>query len=302
MGAARKSERTALDGLLLIDKPSGMTSHDAVQKVRRIFGQREVGHAGTLDPMATGLLVMALGKATRLLRFVESNDKRYTGTVRLGAATTTYDREGEITREAPVPELLETEIERALATLEGEIAQQVPQYSAVKVQGERLYTKARRGEVFEAPIRKVHVFTLMLRRLALPDLEIEALVSKGTYIRTLAVQIGEALGVPAHLVALRRVAIGAHRVEEAKTLDGLSGDPSELVPMDRAVDHLAELSVGEEVAAGVRHGRAIDPPENGIPVGEARRVIGPRGELLAIVQGGEGGRVEYACVLAAEVR
>lgn len=250
-------DRSVASGLLVVDKPAGITSHDVVGRARRIFGQREVGHTGTLDPFATGVLVLALGRATRIARFVEAQEKRYVGTVRLGTATATYDREGEITAEAPVPALDRAAIDRALRSLTGEIAQRAPAFSAIKVGGERLYAKARRGEEVEAPIRNITIHALSAIEIALPELIIDVACSKGTYIRSLAVQIGEALGLPAHLAELRRTAVGPHRVETARALDGLTGDPAELVSIEAALAHMPAVLLDDRLEADVRHGRPL---------------------------------------------
>lgn len=315
--ASKLARRPAASGVLLVDKPGGMTSHDVVARVRRIFGQREVGHTGTLDPMATGLLVLTLGRATRLARFIEATEKVYSGTVRLGRATTTFDAEGETTTEVSVDvvaALDEARIRGALAALTGSIHQAVPAFSAVRVDGERLYARARRGETFETPVRAVDIHALELVRLALPDLELEARVSKGTYIRSLAVQIGDALGVPAHLAALRRTRVGSHRVEAAHALDALRGDPTELVAPAEALGELARIVLDAERARDVTFGRPLpvevlgDLELGGRRAGEPLRLVDPSGELLAIglfehdgdvlAAAPQGSRaVRYACVL-----
>ncbi|MCK6547125.1 tRNA pseudouridine(55) synthase TruB [Myxococcota bacterium] len=311
------ARKPAASGVLLVDKPAGITSHDVVGRVRRIFGQREVGHTGTLDPMATGLLVLTLGRATRLARFIEATEKVYTGTVRLGRATTTYDAEGDTTAEVG-PEVVAAidtpRIRAALASLTGSIQQTVPAFSAVKVDGERLYAKARRGEAVDAPVREVDIHALELLRFAPPDVDVEARVSKGTYIRSLAVQIGDALGVPAHLAALRRTRVGSHRVEDARTLDALTGDPSELVAPADALGELARIVLDAERARDVTFGRPL-PIEalrglelGGRRAGDPLRLVDGRGELLAIglfehdgdvlATAPRGSRaVRYACVL-----
>jgi tRNA pseudouridine55 synthase len=294
--------RPARTGLLLLDKPAGITSHDAVRAVRRAFGQREVGHAGTLDPMATGLLVVALGRATRLLRFVEAAAKRYTGTVCLGIATETYDAEGRITAEAPVGPLDRGAVAAALASLEGQIEQAVPPYSAVKVGGERLHAKARRGEAFTAPVRTVTVHALIATRVAPPWIDIEARVSKGTYVRSLAVQIGAQLGLPAHLSALRRTEIGGFSVDAARPIAAIEGRPEELLPIGAAVAHLPALEVDPTGAEDVRHGRRLGTARvqaglsAPIAPGDAVR-IERDGALLAIGLGRDDGGLDYACVL-----
>ncbi|MCC7382599.1 MAG: tRNA pseudouridine(55) synthase TruB [Deltaproteobacteria bacterium] len=297
--------REALSGVLLIDKPAGITSHDVVQKVRRIFGQREVGHAGTLDPFATGLLVLGLGRATRLLRFIEAAEKRYVGTVVLGVATTTLDAEGEVTETRSIEGIGigEGEIQRALASLRGEIDQRVPAFSAVHVAGERLYARARRGEAVETPVRRVQIHHLEAVRIALPEVDIEARVSKGTYVRALAAQIGDALSVPAHLKTLRRLSVGPFRIEDARGTERLLGVASELVPMERALDSLAAITVDETGAEDVRHGRRLSRAQIAAgggasgSAGDALRIHGAGGALLAVGILRDDGGLDYACVL-----
>lgn len=306
--------RTAQTGILLVDKPAGITSHDVVYAVRRAFGQREVGHAGTLDPAATGLLVVALGEATRLLRFVEAADKAYDGTVCLGRATTTWDAEGETTAEAPCPPTLSrATLEAAAATLVGTIEQSVPAYSAVKVDGERLYAKARRGEVVEAPRRTVHVARLTLGRIELPHVELSTTVSKGTYVRALAVDLGAAVGLPAHLCALRRTRIGRYEVGAAQPLATLRGVPEELLSAESSVAHLPAIRLDEAAVRDVSHGRALSRyvvragAEQPFAAGQALRLVGPTGALVAVAEARiahdqdpppEGpAMLAYACVL-----
>lgn len=242
--------------MLLVDKPGGMTSHDVVQRVRRIFGQREVGHTGTLDPMATGLMVLTLGRATRLGRFLEAADKDYDGTVVLGRATTTYDAEGETTEEAPY-DVTEAQLDEAIASLTGTIDQQVPAFSAVKVDGVRLHERARKNEEVERPTRTVTIASLEATRVALPEIDVRCSVSKGTYIRTLAVQLGEKLGTVAHLSALRRTRVGPHRVDDARTLDDLEGTEAELVTPADALAHMARAVLSAKELEDVRHGRPL---------------------------------------------
>lgn len=301
--------RSLRSGVLLVDKPTGMSSHDCVRRVRRIFGQREVGHTGTLDPNASGLMVLTLGRATRLSRYFTASTKRYTGHVRLGIATDTYDAVGKVVEEAPLPVVDEAALESVLAQLRGEIDQAVPPYSAVKVKGERLYSKARRGEAVETPLRRVRIITLELRALDLPVLEIDTVVSKGTYIRSLAVQIGEGLGVPAHLEALRRTEVGRFALHEARALDALEGSEDELMAPADALD-LRRIELSEEAARDVSFGRplragAVQSAEVDFKSGETLALIGPDGALWAVAEAlGDASRLDpgevalkYACVL-----
>jgi tRNA pseudouridine55 synthase len=260
-------------GLLLIDKPAGITSHDAVARVRRALGVKKVGHAGTLDPMATGLLVMGVGRGTRLLRFLGDSPKLYEGTGLLGIETTTLDAEGEVVAEAPV-DVSEGRLREAIALFEGDLEQVPPAYSAVKVGGERLYRAARRGEDIVAPARTVHVYAFNLRRFHPPRFDFRVRCSGGTYVRSLVADVGKALGCGAHLTALRRTAVGPLRVEEALPPE----DPGPLLPLERAVEHLAEVQLEEEEAKAAGHGRILGPA--GIP--GPYRAVAPDGTLIGI--------------------
>ncbi len=257
---AKRAKRPVTTGVLLIDKAKGISSHDAVKLVRRAFGQREVGHTGTLDPMATGLMVVMLGRATKVARYVEAADKRYDGTIVLGRSTTTYDAEGETVEEVPAERVQAVDgaaIQTAIAGLRGTIEQEVPAFSAVKVDGERLYAKARRGEVVERPRRTVHIRALEATRTELPEVDITTEVSKGTYIRTLAVQVGEALGLPAHLSMLRRTHVGRFSVEDAHDPETLEPEGASLMTMAQAVAHLPRLSLDDSALKDIQHGRPL---------------------------------------------
>ena len=241
-------------GLLLVDKPQGITSHDAVNKLRRAIGVRKVGHAGTLDPMATGLLVAGVGRATRLLRFLGSLPKVYEATIHLGVETSTLDATGEVLRKAPA-HVSKTDLEVALTAFQGDIEQSPPAYSAVKVGGRRLYSAARMGEQLSAPLRRVRIDTLHLRRFDPPFADLLVECSGGTYIRSLAADIGNELGCGAHLAALRRTAVGSFRVEDAVPPD----EPGPLLPLERAVEHLPSVTLDEEEAKVVIHGCCLGP-------------------------------------------
>lgn len=260
-------------GFLLIDKPSGITSHDAVDAVRRKLGIRKVGHAGTLDPMATGLLLMGVGRATRLLRFLGDLPKIYEGTGLLGVETTTLDSEGEEVGRSPVNVSGET-LRAALAPFVGDIEQVPPAYSAVKVGGRKLYEAARRGQEVEAPPRKVHVDAFDLLRLESPRFDFRVRCSAGTYVRSLVADVGRVLGCGAHLVALRRTAIGPYRVADASSPEA----PGPLLPLERAVEHLEALGLTEDEARAATHGSVLGPAGIAGPY----RVIGPDGHLIGI--------------------
>ncbi len=260
-------------GLLLVDKPAGITSHDAVDRVRRALSVRKVGHAGTLDPSATGLLLIGVGRATRLLRFLGDLPKVYEGTGVLGVETTTLDAEGDVVRESPV-EVTEPALREALASFVGRIEQVPPAYSAVKVGGEKLYSAARAGRTVEAAPRSVEVFAFDLIGFSAPRFEFIVRCSAGTYVRSLVADVGARLKCGAHLARLRRTAIGPFSVEEAVSPD----DPGPLLPLERAVEHLPSLTLqGEETRAAV-HGQCLGP--SGIP--GPYRAIGPDGRLIGI--------------------
>jgi tRNA pseudouridine55 synthase len=269
------------DGLLVIDKPGGLTSHDVVARARRALGTRKVGHAGTLDPMATGVLVLGVGRATRLLGHLTLSDKTYTATIRLGVATNTDDAEGEVIARRPVA-VEATELARAMAALTGDIDQVPAAVSAIKVGGVRSYTRARAGETVTLPARPVHVatFELLARRDGLAaapgpagpagpvgpvtDLDVVVACSSGTYIRALARDLGEALGCGGHLTALRRERVGPFGLAAAIGLDELATrGRTALTPLADAVAALfPRRDVDAPLATALRHGRAI--PEAGM--------------------------------------
>jgi len=282
----RKRLPPKFSGIILINKPKGMSSHDVVQRVRRKIGERRIGHTGTLDPLATGLMVLTVGHATRLSQFVESSEKSYRGAVFLGQATTTYDSEGEIVESKEVAPELREKLPEVLSSLTGEIRQKVPAYSAVKVEGQRLYKKARKGEEVELPTRVVHIKELRLSQDNWPTIHIDTVVSKGTYIRSLAVQIGDALGVPAHLVSLHRTSVGSFSVENAVSLEEVSSE--DLRPLESAVQHVKEVAITSKGESEVSFGRALIPDHivedsmNSVGVGELVRLMNSQGRLCAM--------------------
>ncbi|MEO8089317.1 MAG: tRNA pseudouridine(55) synthase TruB [Gemmatimonadales bacterium] len=239
-----------------MDKPAGMTSHDVVQRVRRVLGIRAAGHTGTLDPFATGLLVVLLGRATRLARFVESQSKTYLATSRLGIRTDTDDLTGQVVETSDAAERIsEQQLVASLRGFLGSQPQRPPRYSAKHVGGERSYAKARRGEVIELPEVTVTVRRLELVEFQSPLVTFRAEVSAGTYLRAIGRDLGERLGVGAHLTSLRREAIGSLRVEDAVPLDRVSADA--VIPAHSVLGdlHTVELDAADRVA--VTHGRAV---------------------------------------------
>ncbi len=276
------------EGILLVDKPSGMTSHDVVDVVRRALGTRKVGHAGTLDPMATGLLVLGVGRATRLLRFLGDLPKTYEGTGVLGVRTTTLDAEGEVTATAPV-RVTRAALERACAGLEGESLQRPPAYSAVKIGGRKLYEAARRGESLEAEPRPIRVDRFEVLAFEPPRFDFRVTCSGGTYVRVLVADVGEALGCGAHLAALRRTAIGPFRVEEARP----PADPGEPLPLERAVAHLPQVRLEPEEARAAANGSILAPAGIRGPYA----VLAPDGRLIGVWRD-EGAKARPEMVLA----
>jgi len=242
------------EGIVLVDKPRGITSHDAVAKVRRALGTRKVGHAGTLDPMATGLLVIGVGRATRFLRFLSDQPKTYEATMRLGVETSTLDADGDVVRTAPV-DVTDDELAGAVASLVGESMQRPPAYSAVKVGGTKLYEAARKGTPIDAAPRAITVGRYEVQARRGPDVDVVVTCSGGTYVRVLAADVGAALGCGAHLTALRRTAIGIFDVAEARGPD----DPGMPLPIERAVAHLPAVKLEGEESRAARHGRVLAP-------------------------------------------
>lgn len=215
--------------MLLVDKAEGMTSHDVVALVRRKLEMKKVGHCGTLDPIATGLLLLTLGRGTKIQDLLMSEDKEYAGTLVLGVATSTQDREGEVIAERPVPALEETQIRAAFEKFRGDFYQMPPMVSAKKHGGVPLYKLARQGKVVEREPRLVHVYRYTVDRIALPEIDFSVLCSKGFYVRTYAHDIGESLGCGAHLKALRRTKSGRFNIDEAITVDEIKNVPREEV-------------------------------------------------------------------------
>jgi tRNA pseudouridine55 synthase len=254
----------APDGVVVVDKPPGMTSHDVVDRVRRIFGTKKVGHAGTLDPDATGVLVLGVGQGTRLLSFAQDGPKRYLTTASFGTTTSTQDASGEVLETRPVA-LDVGQVESAAAKFVGDIEQIPPMVSAVKVGGERLYRKARRGEEVERPARPVTIHSLQVTgfRADPPEADLDISCSPGTYIRTLVHDLGEALGCGAHLKTLRRVSSSGFEESDATVLDALG--PDHLRPLDDLVRALPRLNIDGDATALVRDGRALANTADDVP-------------------------------------
>ncbi len=276
-------------GILLLDKPRGITSNRALQRVKRLYGAAKAGHTGSLDPLATGMLPICLGAATRLGTFLLDAQKVYRVTARLGIATDTGDADGAVTERRDAPRPTEPELRAALARFEGDIEQTPPMYSALKHGGVRLYRLARSGVVVPRAPRRVSIRELKLERYAWPDAELFVRCSKGTYIRSLVVDIAAALGTIAHVAELRRLAVDPFEGEPMTTLEelealgaagGTSALDARLLPADRALAAWPSVSLSAEAAERIAHGQAVaaDPawPEGRV------RVYREPGELLAI--------------------
>lgn len=288
-------------GVLLLDKPVGLTSHDAVAVVRRALGTRRVGHTGTLDPFASGLLLLCVGAATRVAEYLVGLPKTYVATLRLGETTDTDDLTGAVVaRSAAAGEVSGEALEVALRAQAGEIEQLPPVYSAKKVDGQRLYAVARRGgEVRRAPVR-VTIHRIGLLEFTTPDATFEVECSSGTYVRAIARDVGAALGVGAHLRALRRTRVGRFAVEQAVALGALDAIPTAgsgawLAPA-AALAHLPRHTLSAEQARAVAHGRAVAAPQ-ALPGGTPVVLLAPDGALLAIAEA-EAGRLRPRKVLA----
>jgi tRNA pseudouridine55 synthase len=268
---------------VLVDKPAGLSSHDIVQVVRRTLGIRAVGHTGTLDPFATGLLVVLLGRATRLARFIEIQPKRYLATARLGIQTTTDDLTGEAIATSSLAGFVpESRVREELASFHGLQLQQPPQYSAKQIEGERSYRKARRGESVELAAVPVTVHEIELVQYQPPDLTFRAVVSAGTYLRAIARDLGNRLGLGAHLTALRREAIGSLSVDDAVTLEQLG--PAVVVPAHEVLRDLPRIDLDDKACQDVAHGRAVVDGREAGKRGSGAVALLECGELIAIAK------------------
>ncbi|HEY0186766.1 MAG TPA: tRNA pseudouridine(55) synthase TruB [Cellulomonas sp.] len=294
----RPRRPTAPDGLLVVDKPGGWTSHDVVARVRHLAGTRKVGHAGTLDPMATGVLVLGIGRATRLLTYVVGADKEYTATIRLGVTTGTDDAEGEVTARAPADAVPRTALDAGVAALTGPIRQVPSAVSAIKVDGQRAYARVRAGEQVELAARPVTIARFDVHAVrAVPDadgsgvtaldVDVTVVCSSGTYVRALARDLGAGLGVGGHLTALRRTRVGGYPLAEARSLTELDAWPADvplgtmpLAEAARATFPVRELT--DEEARALSYGQRIVAGGQGAGVTVA--AIGPDGTLVALLE------------------
>ena len=288
------------DGLIVVDKPAGMTSHDVVARIRRLAKTRRVGHGGTLDPMATGVLIVGVNRATRLLTYVIGARKSYTATVRLGQSTVTDDAEGDVTATAPVAGVTDAEIHAGLAAQRGEIDQVPSAVSAIKINGRRAYKRVREGETVDLPARRVTVFrldVLAIRRAAdVIDVDVDVTCSSGTYVRAIARDLGTTLGVGGHLTALRRTAVGDLTLAQAVTLEQLEQRAPDVVGLSLAEAvrrTFPQRTATAEEARVVRHGG----PLSAAGIAGPYAVVGPGGDVLAIVSERDG-RARAEIVLA----
>jgi tRNA pseudouridine55 synthase len=291
-----------VDGLIVVDKPGGMTSHDVVARVRRLAKTRRVGHGGTLDPMATGVLIIGVNRATRLLTYVIGHEKSYTATVRLGQTTVTDDAEGDVTATAPVAGVADAAIRAGLAAQTGEIDQVPSAVSAIKINGQRAYKRVRDGEHVDIPPRRVTVHRLDVRDIRRPDgldvvdVDIDVTCSSGTYIRAIARDLGRTLGVGGHLTALRRTAVGGLTLAEAATLDELEARAPDVVGLsvaEAARRAFPQRTATPDEARVLSHGGPLEPAGIDGPYA----VFDDAGQVLAIVSE-RGGRARAEIVLA----
>ncbi|MFF7159594.1 tRNA pseudouridine(55) synthase TruB [Streptomyces sp. NPDC008139] len=292
---ASRAQKGAPSGLVVVDKPGGLTSHGVVSRMRRLAGTRRVGHAGTLDPMATGVLILGVEKATRLLGHLALTEKEYVATIRLGRTTVTDDAEGEITAVADATGVTRESVDAGIAALTGPIQQVPSKVSAIKVNGVRSYTRVREGEEFELAARPVtvHSFTVQdMRRVDEPedavgavDLDVTVVCSSGTYIRALARDLGAGLGVGGHLTALRRTRVGPYGLDAARTLEQLE-ESCTVMPIEQAADAaFPRWEVDADQARLLANGVRIKAPA--LPDGP-NAVFGPDGRFLALVEEKDG--------------
>jgi tRNA pseudouridine55 synthase len=280
--------RSDVSGILNINKRAGMTSHDVVMRVRRLTGQRKVGHSGTLDPMATGVLLICLGQATRVTEYLMVGRKQYRAVIRFGVSTDTYDAEGTVTRAVKSFQVSEDQIADELAAFQGVIQQVPPPYSAIRHKGQRMYELARRGVPVQVPPRTVEIDSIDLVAWEAPCLTIDVTCSPGTYIRSLAHDLGQRLTVGGHLEALTRLASGSWRLQDACTLDDLreaieEGDWAHLLhPIDAALQDFERVDLSPDLARRVSQGQAV--PLDYAPKTTLARAYAPDDSLVAILQ------------------
>lgn len=275
--AVSHSSSQDLDGVLVLDKPAGMTSFEVVQAVRQRLHVRKAGHTGTLDPMATGVLPICIGEATKIAGLLTADDKAYRGTARLGLQTDTLDITGQVIARASADGVTREQVERMLAAMVGSQLQRPPAFSAVRTDGVRAYERARRGEVVELEPRPVQIRRLELTRWEAPEFEVELECSKGTYVRSVVADVGQQLGCGAVLSGLVRVRSGAFRLDQAVALEAVGSES--LITLDQALGHLPGIQMSEEEEGKVRQGQPLAPGDR--PVAPMMRMIS-HGNLVAV--------------------
>jgi tRNA pseudouridine55 synthase len=278
MVASPPTRSPSTEGLLLVDKPAGMTSHDVVAIARRALGERRIGHAGTLDPFATGLLVLLAGRMTRLLPYLDGEPKEYEARIRFGAETDTDDATGRVVREAPLP--IRAHVDRAIAALTGPLDQEPPAYSAKQVGGQRAYDAARRGTPVKLPAARVMVHSWEVRTRTTDRLDVRITCSGGTYVRALARDLGRQAGSAAHLAALRRTRSGPFQVSDACGLEALRDGRCVAIPALRALSSLAVEQLDAAGADRAARGNLVDATVTG----DRAALLGPNGELVAVAE------------------
>jgi len=292
-----------IDGAVLVDKPHGLSSNAVLQEIKRTFGARKAGHAGTLDPLATGLLIALFGEATKFAAFLLEDDKEYLATVRLGERTSTGDAEGEVLERKPVPEDLPARLPAALAKFTGEIEQVPPMYSALKRDGVPLYALARRGETVERAARRVRIAAIEVLSWTPPALELRVRCSKGTYIRTLAEDLGAALGTVAHLSALRRTGSGRFSIGGAATPEALAAllppeRQERVISLEQLLSGLPREELDAAAAARFRNGQAVAASR----AGAVCAVFAPQGVVLGLGRADSGQRLHPLRLVAASTQ
>ena len=285
MNVGQTADPLSTSGVVVVDKPAGVTSHDVVAKLRRFFGTRKVGHAGTLDPMATGVLVAGIERGTKLLAHLVADEKIYSATIRLGAATSTDDTEGDILTETDASHITDDQIMAQVAALTGEIMQVPSKVSAIKIDGKRAHELVREGKEVEIPPRPVTIFSFdvsaLRREGAFVDIDARVHCSSGTYIRSLARDMGEALGVGGHLTALRREASGPFTLEHARTLDKLEDHAALSLTLDEALTTAwPVLEVTADEYAALAMGKWLEPRG----LAGVHAAVGPDGRAVALVK------------------
>jgi len=273
---AKRKKGRSIDGIVILDKAIGLSSNRALQEVKRIFDAQKAGHTGSLDPLATGVLPLCLGEATKVSQFLLDSDKKYRAKVKLGVRTDSGDSEGNVLESCADFQVSQQQIEKALIPFRGEIEQVPPMYSALKVNGVPLYKMARKGQTIEREARQITVYSIELTAFEGDELELEIACSKGTYIRTIADDLGQALGCGAHIIALRRTQAGAFTEADCVTTQqlieecesgGLSVIDEHLIPMDKAIEDLPEVVLPSITASFIKNGQAVlvrHLPEEGL--------------------------------------